>query len=120
MTTHFLCFYCGAPMLLRNNTSLQADLMAMAAIKPGDPHSKKFVRKMRQTREHLVRKADGGRDNRANIVHAHAVCNVMRQERSVELHKAYIATLIRDGTHPLQRLIDGHRVMLALHARAGT
>lgn len=63
----------------------------------------------RATREHLVRRADGG-GNGPNIVLACAFCNHCRDERTVQEHKAYILALIAEGRHPNIKTIGKYKV----------
>jgi hypothetical protein len=81
--------------------------LAKLKIKKGGHLSKKLVRMSKRTKEHLVRKADGGGDTPNNIVYAHMYCNSCRDDRTVEEHKAYIQKELKNGTHPLVKLKTG-------------
>lgn len=51
------------------------------------------------TREHLVRRCEGG-GNGDNLTLACRFCNNGRDDRTVEQHKAHILKLIEAGQHP--------------------
>ncbi len=96
------CFYCELPMKGRDMTKGEA--LAMLGIKVNTMGADKLLVYMEQTREHLVRKADGGRQNRHNIVLAHKFCNTSRQKAAVEDHKRHMLLKVADGQHPLAML----------------
>lgn len=66
-----VCFYCGAQTWLTISVTRE-DRMS------------RHRRQQRATREHLVRRADGGSDDDSNIVMACDGCNSSRGETSVE------------------------------------
>jgi 5-methylcytosine-specific restriction endonuclease McrA len=77
-----LCFYCEQPAWL-------------PALKGPHPFSEEYASnrrraKTRATREHLVRRADGGTDDDSNIVMACARCNHERQDTPVDVYKQMI------------------------------
>lgn len=92
------CFYCGLP--LRDTDIPDGLALSWFGNRPGGPGSRKLLRYLTTTNEHLVRKADGGTDDFANLTRAHHYCNVTRGERSVSEHKAYILRSLADGSHP--------------------
>jgi hypothetical protein len=55
-----------------------------------DHHMNRRRKKTRATREHLIRKADGGTDDDSNIVMACAGCNHERGDAPVDLWKRYV------------------------------
>jgi 5-methylcytosine-specific restriction endonuclease McrA len=66
--------------------SASASILSADA-KPEDPHANRRRKKTRATREHLVRKADGGTDHDSNIVMACAACNHERGDAPVDAYK---------------------------------
>jgi hypothetical protein len=77
-----LCYYCEQPAWI-------------APLKGPNPYSEEYASnrrraKTRATREHLVRKADGGTDADSNIVMACAACNHERQDTAVEAWKHFV------------------------------
>lgn len=79
-------------------------LRNMLGIKRGDPKSRKLLRYMKKTDEHLIRVVDGGLNTRGNLVAAHMWCNSTRGDRSVKAHKEFINQTLEDGSHPLSAL----------------
>ena len=69
----------------------------------------KLVRHSRRTREHLIRRADGGLGLQGNIVYAHAFCNSSRGERPTHIHKKYMLKRVEEETHPLSKLNVKHK-----------
>ncbi len=96
------CFYCGLPM--RNSNVTKAECLSWLGSSPGQPNSTLLVRYMRETEEHLLKRADGGTDSRSNIVLAHQYCNSSRGSRTPEQHKKWIRQLLAEGGHPLGQL----------------
>lgn len=87
------CFYCDQKMWKPNGTS-RASVKERFGIT-----SKRLLQYRKQTDEHLVRRADGGK-RKGNIVKACLICNSLRGEASPEDHKAAMQMLVRMGMHP--------------------
>lgn len=94
------CFYCGSRMYVPN-VDRKADFLADAGFRPSQRGSARFLRYSRETKEHLVRRADGGRGANGNIVKSCAWCNSNRGLRAPDEHKMWIADLICRGEHPV-------------------
>jgi hypothetical protein len=92
------CFYCDLP--LRDPDIPDAVALSWFGSRSGGPGSRKLLRYLRTTTEHLIRKTDGGLDDPLNLTRAHNYCNTTRGERSVSEHKAYILRSLSDGSHP--------------------
>lgn len=67
--------------------------------------TKRFLRYTLQTREHLIKRCDGGKGGK-NIVLAHLYCNTVRGDAAPEDHKIRMLAMINDGTHPMARLLQ--------------
>lgn len=93
------CIYCGLP--LRDPAIADAIVLGWFGNRPGGPGSKKLLRYLRTTTEHLLRQADGGTQDASNLAQAHQYCNSSRGERTVSEHRAYTLRSLSDGTHPL-------------------
>lgn len=52
------------------------------------------------TKEHLMRRAEGGKRTKFNIVAACGFCNSNRGTAPVEEHKAAMLALVSAGSHP--------------------
>lgn len=99
------CCYCGLPMKKRGGPS--KDLIDFYLQQTGGRYRlRKFIRHATSTKEHLVRKADGGTDARNNLEYAHAYCNSMRGETSVENHREAMIAAVSAGKHPLALLAN--------------
>jgi hypothetical protein len=98
------CFYCGLPM--RNANVTKAECLSWLGVVRGQYRTALLLRYMRETEEHLLKRADGGTDARSNIVLAHQYCNSSRGDRTPEQHKKWIGKLLAEGAHPLGRLRD--------------
>lgn len=96
------CFYCGLPMKDANMTNAEA--MQMLQISKGDHGYKRLLRYMRKTTEHLVKRCDGGGNQKSNLVQAHAYCNSSRGNATVCQHKEMIVAKLNGGYHPLSVL----------------
>lgn len=83
-----LCFYCEQEAWLTEKR-LNKDLMSEG--NPGaDHHMNRRRKKTQATREHLIRRCDGGTDADSNIVMACAGCNHERQDTPVEVWKWHV------------------------------
>ena len=69
--------------------SASASILSADA-EPEDPHANRRRKKTRATREHLVRKVDGGTDHDSNIVMASAGCNHERHDTPVDVWKSFV------------------------------
>lgn len=92
------CFYCdGKTWCVGLETKKAAQ--ARLGITPGMPRAKLTIDFRKASEEHLIRKIDGG-GREGNLVLACRFCNSYRGETTVEVHKANMLTLARDGLHP--------------------
>jgi hypothetical protein len=96
------CYYCELPMKDANMTNEQA--RNLLRIGKGTPYSKKLLRYMKKTDEHLIRRCDGGRYTPDNITVAHMYCNSTRGDNSVASHKEIMMAKMKGGCHPLAEL----------------
>lgn len=92
------CIYCNCLTIPRDMPN--KDKMRIAGLAKGDPCATLHVRFRRPTKEHLMRRADGGRSIPGNIAVACAWCNSNRGERSVLEHKLLMQELVRRKWHP--------------------
>lgn len=81
------------------------EFLARAGFRPNQHGRKRFLRYARETKEHLVRKADGGRGLINNYTHACGWCNHGRGTTPVEEHKAAMAKMMELRKHPLYILL---------------
>jgi hypothetical protein len=95
------CFYCEGETWFR-----------VGVLSPGTPKPKHFSPWARATKEHLVRRADGG-PNAGNIAMACFFCNTSRNARSVAEHKEDMLNQVRLGLHPVNK----QKEVLSLHYR---
>lgn len=79
------CFYCGRECWLWPKAKSFRDPALIEHFE--EMRANRRRQKTRATREHLIRVADGGTDDDANIVMACAVCNHSRQDMPVDLWK---------------------------------
>lgn len=103
------CFYCESPMY-KPGRDRAAEFLWRAGYRLNQRGSERFLQYSLQTREHLKRKADGGRGE-GNIVAACAWCNNGRGSASVESHKERMAGMAAAGTHPVAQAYVASRVM---------
>lgn len=107
------CFYCNSPMWNPSNDKSHEFLVRAGfnqrrtdgryqhpVIGISSTH---FKRHSRLTKEHLIRRADGGIGIPNNIVRACAWCNSNRGEASVSEHKDRIVAMVAAGQHPVAR-----------------
>lgn len=81
-----LCFYCRRPMWERSiESKIEASLRI--GIRWGSEGAKKAFRHVVCTAEHLKRVADGGGNQRQNIVAACSLCNATRGTKTPDVHK---------------------------------
>lgn len=99
--TNELCFYCDLPMRKRGQEKM---IFKNALSTNGNENIKRLLRYCLMTKEHLVKKEDGGSNHKSNIVYAHAYCNSSRLDRTVENHKEIIMAMVSGGYHPLTQL----------------
>lgn len=92
------CFYCDLP--LRDPDVPDALALSWFGNRPGGPGSRKLLRHLRTTDEHLVRKANGGLDDASNLTRAHNYCNTTRGERSVSEHRAFTLRSLSERSYP--------------------
>ncbi|GJE77761.1 HNH endonuclease [Methylorubrum suomiense] len=93
------CCYCGCQTYLPRSEP-RAVVAARFGLALGQPGVKKALRRRTATREHIVRKADGGGDNRRNLTIACHLCNITRGAASPDQHRAAIARAVAAGIHP--------------------
>jgi hypothetical protein len=93
------CFYCGLEMFPHHTP--HKEIRKYFGVEEGAPYTRKLIKYARMTKEHLIRKADGGTSVSTNIVYAHAYCNTTRQNQSVTEHKEAIQNAVANGWHPL-------------------
>jgi hypothetical protein len=94
------CFYCGSRMYVPN-VDRKDDFLARAGFRPSQRGRARFIRYSRETKEHLVRKIDGGAGLLGNIVRACAWCNSCRGGTPVDEHRIRMAELVCLGLHPV-------------------
>lgn len=95
------CYYCGLRMF---GSTPRSKVLSVLGVAPGSERSRKLIRYSKRTREHLVRKADGGSGLLGNVVLAHLYCNSCRGETPVDNHIEAMKSAVSDGTHPLSGL----------------
>jgi HNH endonuclease len=89
---------------MRNCNVTREECLSWLGLRQGQPHSALLMRYMRETKEHLLKRSDGGSDSGSNIVLAHQYCNSSRGDRSPQQHRAWIRQLLAEGGHPLGQL----------------
>ncbi len=99
------CFYCGGDTWVRGHESKDKAAERLG-IDRGTSHSARVLEGARATREHLVRKVDGGKGG-ANLVMACHACNVRRGETDIEQHRLDMLSLVHMGLHPTNRVVAG-------------
>ncbi len=99
---HGKCCYCdGDTWMPRRETREQASLRLGVPI--ATPGSAKMLRAARATREHVHRRADGGKDGFSNIKMACMYCNSQRWENDLDVHRIDMQVLVAAGLHPTNR-----------------
>lgn len=93
------CCYCGCETYLPGRDPRPV-VLARFGLVAGAPGVKKALRRRAATREHIVRKTEGGGDNRRNLALACHHCNVTRNAAAPDEHRAAIARAIAAGIHP--------------------
>lgn len=95
------CCYCdGATWLPDRETKKQAK--TRLGIPDAGHGSTKMLRAARATREHLVRRIDGGK-NVNNLKMACQVCNSTRWDAEPDVHRIDMQVLVAAGLHPTNR-----------------
>jgi hypothetical protein len=109
------CWYCDGRTWLVGAESAD-QVRARLQIPKGVPWAAKMLRSAMATREHIVRKVDGGRDA-GNLKMACHACNVRRGDSPPDVHRIDMQVLVAAGLHPTNRtaLADDPR----LHIKAG-
>lgn len=92
------CYYCECECWLGNEQEIVelCDRYKMAGLM----ESRKRLRHMRASVEHLRRKVDGGTDDPRNLAMACEFCNGTRADRPVSDHFDHVAWMIRNNRHP--------------------
>lgn len=97
-----LCCYCGC---LTHNPDRERgkEFCERLGVIPHSRGSKKLRCYMTATREHLIRKVEGGSDAAGNLALACHYCNSVRQNATVEDHRYEMLALVAAGLHPCHR-----------------
>lgn len=102
-----LCMYCDLPMRDVNSdgpTTSRAEWLSLFEIAEGWRKSRKMIKYVRKTKEHIIRKCDGGSDDESNIGYAHMFCNSFRGDATPKAHRKRMLRMVREKTHPLYKL----------------
>lgn len=90
------CYYCGL-RIIRS----EMEFKYVSNLLEDMPLYKKFNQYAQKSREHLIKKCDGGKTVKDNIVIAHVFCNSSRQDKTPEEQKEMMKYMLEKGTHPL-------------------
>lgn len=94
-----VCTYCDCDTYMVKREA-EPDALRRFGIPDGLPGTTRALRYREASREHVVRSADGGRDDIGNLTLACTFCNTARGEATPEHHRAAMLLLIAAELHP--------------------
>lgn len=98
-----ICVYCDGKTYFRLGRSLSELCQRFPDLRRGERGAKRKRRYFIATREHMVRKTDGGNNEQQNLVLACAYCNSCRGDATPDQHRAAMQKLVEEGRHPVNR-----------------
>jgi hypothetical protein len=96
---HGLCCYCEQPAWIPGHKESRRQRLKRLQVTEDDPAFMERTNFMRASREHLVRRAEGGGDGE-NVVMACVFCNSWRDRTAPEIHKRIMLALVAMMLHP--------------------
>ena len=99
------CYYCGLPMYIPVFMEKE-EFLNQFGILPSDFGVNHWLRHVRSTKEHIVKREHGGSNSIGNLVLAHSICNTTRLNREPEEHGEWVKkNLIEAPTSPLYIMV---------------
>lgn len=96
-----LCYYCDGQAWMRQSEDMHAAAIRLCI--PNGSHAIKMLRDAEATKEHLLRRADGGTSSARNLKMACQCCNSRRGATPAAAHRIDMQVLVAAGLHPVNR-----------------